>query len=793
MAQVGGLHNNPLLFNHHKLDNGNSNSLSQIFHLQLPELITPLQISRSAASSACPSDDSGIERTLNLSPSSPFPEDSDSDDAQSFISFDVRNSTSQSQIPHHPPRVGTCRFGSTVKYVESARLSPPGTCAAAVEDKYYPVASPRSYKPKFKSGNRFQILSYDQVTRLHNVLSKTIPIHSRHPGFPTIMVKLNDLFRAVRGNLKSAGIPIRNMRLNGGAASYIIGREDYPVYNDIDVLVSVDLTSNSSTIQKVKSAVLNALISFLPDDKKIETSQQHDIHSQFQKSSNSQSLTVSCSDPQSSHNVPTVSGNSQGMSVTLSPNSSPVRINSHFSSTELRRSDTIKVNNVMNSNSTDSEFERPVGFERVNDITQNQCGVHMLGIPRPNAVGCSCQRPPHLPQPISFPSLPFMHHGQQSIYNTHSPFKSLNINSVNHIQSPTSIPSSSNPSDGFSLRESYVYKQFRKFSQDDDCWSLLSLGIPSSDSKVIEFKFVDRMKRQFEFTVDSFQIVLDPLLTFYESNPEKSLTTHFYPTVVAESVSGCFSEALYHLENKLIATTEPEMIRGGGLLKYCRLLVSGYKPAEGVDVYTLEKYMSSRFFIDFQDLSSQKVKLEAFLANHFAEHETTVKINYLRILYQVVSGSTICLMSHEHFQTLNLITELLRYFIHYNYYYSHFNRSSLSLEWFAAKQNLVLDKIYFGTQLFPVISRSESYAKNCFCYEHNKKSSHLILDNSPQFSSNSNCLPTELNSFTKSTPSTTDNDGCLTSSGDDDDIEENKKTPETKLGFYVECEELSST
>jgi hypothetical protein len=31
----------------------------------------------------------------------------------------------------------------------------------------------------------------------------------------------------------------------------------------------------------------------------------------------------------------------------------------------------------------------------------------------------------------------------------------------------------------------------------------------------IELKFVDRMKRQFQFSVDSFQILIDPLLDYY--------------------------------------------------------------------------------------------------------------------------------------------------------------------------------------------------------------------------------------------------------------------------------------
>ncbi|CAH8644894.1 unnamed protein product [Heterobilharzia americana] len=739
MTQVGSLHN-PFLYNPHKLKHSNSNSLSQIFHLQLPELITSTQLSRSPASSACPSDDSGIERTLNLSPSSPFPEDTDSDDAQSSVGFEVGRVTSQVQMRRNPLKVGAYNhFGCGGKYIESARLSPPGTCAVAVEDSYCPLASPKASKPKFSNGNRFQILSYEQVTRLHYVLSKTIPIHSRNPGFPTIMVKLNDLFRAVRGNLKAAGIPVRNMRLNGGAASYVIGRENYPVYNDVDVLISVDLSSNSSTIQKVKSSVLNALMSFLPDEKKLEASKQQTVYHQPQRSFKFKQLTGSCSNLQSSDDVPKVSGGgSQGVSQNSSPNSSPVRIKSHMSSTELRHIDVMKTTDSISTSSAKefSGIDKSVELLDVGVIPQNQHDVHSSVVSRPNKIDFPNPIRQNLPNPASFTQLSFLHPGQQYIYSTSSPFISLNVSTMNCIQSSASTPNGSSPSDRFSLRESYVYKQFRKFSQDDDCWSLLSLGIPSSDSKVIEFKFVDRMKRQFEFTVDSFQIVLDPLLSFYECNPAECITLHFYPTVVAESVSGSFSEALYHLENKLIATIEPEMIRGGGLLKYCRLLVSGYTPAEGVDVHTLEKYMSSRFFIDFQDIASQKTKLVAFLANHFSEHEVSVKINYLRILYQVVSGSTICLMSHEHFQTLNLISEMLRYFM----YYSQFNRSSLSLEWFAEKQNLVLDKIYFGTQLFPVISRSEPYSKNCFCL---KNKLPPVIIHSSKFPQKSSCSSME--------------------------------------------------
>ncbi|VDQ13343.1 unnamed protein product [Trichobilharzia regenti] len=526
-------------------------------------------------------------------------------------------------------------------------------------------------------------------------------------------------------------------------------------------MISVDLTSNTSTIQKVKSAVLNALISFLPDEK-LEASQQESSKriQPMQRSLKFNTLTGSCCNLQlnSDDNTPNISSkDNQSISTAASsPSTSPVRMKSHMSSTELRNIDRMR---MPNSNSSKKEF---TDFSD-SSPDNHQCDVHHHSstvVSKSNHIDCSCSVQPSSLM-INSPSSLQSGQQQQSVYTTsnNSPFITLNVNT---IQSSASTPNAaSSPSDGFSLRESYVYKQFRKFSQDDDCWSLLSLGMPSSDSKVIEFKFVDRMKRQFEFTVDSFQIILDPLLSFYECNPAKGINPHFYPTVVGESVAGSFSEALYHLENKLIATIEPEMIRGGGLLKYCRLLVSGYKPVEGVDVHTLEKYMSSRFFIDFQDITSQKVKLEAFLANHFSEHEISVKINYLRILYQVVSGSTICLMSHEHFQTLNLITEMLRYLMHYYHYcYSQFNRSSLSLEWFTEKQNLVLDKIYFGTQLFPVISRSEPYSSShCYCRLANKPTP--VIQSHSKIEQKSSCTfyngkKNNLQTVSSASPSSTD-------------------------------------
>ena len=207
-----------------------------------------------------------------------------------------------------------------------------------------------------------------------------------------------------------------------------------------------------------------------------------------------------------------------------------------------------------------------------------------------------------------------------------------------------------------SLKEAYVGKMV-KVNNEGDRWSLISLG-NSTGHKNVELKFVDTMRRQFEFSVDSFQIILDSLLLFYDC-AALPISENFYPTVVGESVYGDFHEALYHLQHKLISTRQPEEIRGGGLLKYCNLLVRNYIPVDSKKIKKLERYMCSRFFIDFPDILQQKIKLEAYLRNHFwGIDEEPLQYHYLVHLHDVVEISTVCLMGHERRQTLSLIEHL---------------------------------------------------------------------------------------------------------------------------------------
>ena len=73
-----------------------------------------------------------------------------------------------------------------------------------------------------------------------------------------------------------------------------------------------------------------------------------------------------------------------------------------------------------------------------------------------------------------------------------------------------------------SLKEAYVSKMVKV--NDSDRWSLITLG--NNRSKSVELKFVDSMRRQYEFSVDSFHILLDTV------NTPLTLSTLELPTLV---------------------------------------------------------------------------------------------------------------------------------------------------------------------------------------------------------------------------------------------------------------------
>ena len=161
------------------------------------------------------------------------------------------------------------------------------------------------------------------------------------------------------------------------------------------------------------------------------------------------------------------------------------------------------------------------------------------------------------------------------------------------------------------------------------------------------------MKRQYQFSVDSFQILLEPLLNYFY------FTKKFdsYPPILVLSSYGNFFEALQHLHYRLIAVKSPEEIRGGGLLKYCDLIARGFRPTNPNQMTDLQRYMCSRFFIDFRDSLAQEQVLFKYVNSHFGI-DYDVRYRFLRCLYEVISTDSVWLSAYERLAFLKTISTM---------------------------------------------------------------------------------------------------------------------------------------
>ena len=157
------------------------------------------------------------------------------------------------------------------------------------------------------------------------------------------------------------------------------------------------------------------------------------------------------------------------------------------------------------------------------------------------------------------------------------------------------------------------------------------------------------MKRQYQFSIDSFQILLDSLLN--RSSPH----------IWVRSSYGNIFEAFHHLHHRLIAVKAPEELRGGGLLKYCDLIARGFRPSHQSQMKELQRYMCSRFFIDFRHSSTQEQVLFNYVSSHFGS-DFQIRHRFLRCLYEVASSDRLSFGAFERLCFLRTISMMFTMF-----------------------------------------------------------------------------------------------------------------------------------
>lgn len=380
------------------------------------------------------------------------------------------------------------------------------------------------------------VLNVDQVKRLYEVMQEPLEVHGRG-NFPTLYICLRRFIRCVMRRLDTHNIKVTGVKMNGGAASYVLATKVLP-FNDIDLIFEVDLSSTQNLL-----------------------------------------------------------------ACDTDPNNPMGSVAAKF--------DIIK----------HSVFDSLIDFLPA-DVNRAKMTVGSMKTAYVRKLVKVCERE----KSVSAPATP----------------------TVDEKSTP---PTPTNQ------------------KKSGDLWSLISLN--NDFGRFVELKFVERMRRQFEFSVDSFQIDLDPIVKRDRLRSEDIVQTttssdhHQQPQqddvtvkIQAESVFGDYNTALRHLNHMLIDTVNPELIRGGGLLKYVNLLVRGYRPAPSSrEVSRMERYMCSRFFIDFNSYDQQQHKLRTYMDNHF-QNDLAAKFDYLLTLHRVVDESTVCLMNHELRMSLGAIEQM---------------------------------------------------------------------------------------------------------------------------------------
>ncbi|KAL2306702.1 hypothetical protein Nmel_004634 [Mimus melanotis] len=353
------------------------------------------------------------------------------------------------------------------------------------------------------------VLSWEQVQRLDRILSETIPIHGRG-NFPTLAMQPRQIVKVVRSRLEEKGIGLRDVRLNGSAASHVLHQDSGLGYKDLDLIFCADLKGEAE-FQTVKDVVLDCLLDFLPEG--VNKEKITPLTLKVKLPSAQPPGAGRCERP------PAGSGHlPRGWSGALRDAAAPHAPAAHGSPGRFIHP-TLKTEEECTVKRPDRGSSGLISFFSL--LAGLLGALFYLG----HVPGAAHLSPSQARQQLGVPAL--LPRCTGSVDGFHICKKEAPP--ARHASSIRLIYGTcAGRIEGDEHLEAYVQKMV-KVCNDSDRWSLISLS--NNSGKNVELKFVDSLRRQFEFSVDSFQIKLDSLLLFYECS-ENPMTETFHPTII---------------------------------------------------------------------------------------------------------------------------------------------------------------------------------------------------------------------------------------------------------------------
>lgn len=483
-------------------------------------------------------------------------------------------------------------------------------------DILYSVIGFHLYK-KIKSNDMDSSAVYlttEQLDKLRRILKPVIPIYPSPATatFPTIHVTPKDFLRQVLFKLKEHSIDISAIRLHGSAASYVLIDDSDFLYRDIDI--SFHIQTPLSSQQKTTLFSSNnqpylcdvwTIIKYIVSSCLIEHTLKTSTCTQY--------FVSSVLDAYTKKNIQISSEQDSWALLSLQ--------NLLGRNLELKFVENLKRHWLFSVDSFEIDI-KPILLEKNNpssittkiqtkDLLINAINGITI-IKKSSTEKNQDEQQSSTPGPLEFgfftpsTSPEFITEHEHNSYSTLATITTIERTKARSI-SPK-ISSTQSNQDDEEARSSTTTNDI-----DDENQSELQFHISINEDvdDGIEADVGDSTNEDDE---QAYQTPTDS-----EFIPPSTLK----PIVQVYSFYKDLHQALSHLNNKIIATYEPETIRGGGLLKYCDLLARNYKLYDVAIMTHMQRYMCSRFFIDYKTLREQLHVIAQYVSTHYLPSSVT--------------------------------------------------------------------------------------------------------------------------------------------------------------------------
>jgi len=165
------------------------------------------------------------------------------------------------------------------------------------------------------------------------------------------------------------------------------------------------------------------------------------------------------------------------------------------------------------------------------------------------------------------------------------------------------------------------FKEMIRVNTKEESWSLITIG--SQDTN-IDIRFIEKTKRSYAFSTDSFSIILNPILTC----PNVSSC----PQIIYESDYGDITEVLSHLKLKKLKIKKPEEVRRG-MFRTCLELSKGRTfESEAEETMVCNTFCQALF----EEFPTKEV-FEQTLKKFIVKHRSNVS-QFLTHLYRYIDS-----------------------------------------------------------------------------------------------------------------------------------------------------------